>query len=156
MASGTLSRFAALSPEARAKELADRGKDTERAVEKHLAELAKRATFSWERYPDAKAGSMKEALADYLIVKDGRLTLLEAKEVHHTSRLPHGNFKVSQVARMRRFKLAGARAFVLVQFQPEGLWRAADIDYFAHRSGGSWDMRAIEPKPMADWIQLYA
>lgn len=128
---------------------ANRGKTAESLVQRFLKDLSSKAHCSSFRLPDARAGSLVTAPADFLICRNGKLTLLEVKEVAHEYRLPQKNFALDQRARMKMWKLAGAQAFVLVCFQPSRLWRLADIDYFTDK-GPSWDMRDVEIGSLAD------
>lgn len=121
---------------------ANRGKYAEASVKKQLASI-NRVDFAWWRLPDAHAGSMQPTLADFLIVKGGFITLLEVKEVAHAFRLPTGNFKPENRARMRMFQAAGAKCKVLVYFSTVKEWRYADLEYFGTQTTGSWDMRDL-------------
>lgn len=120
---------------------ANRGKSAESLVSRRLDALSNKVDTAFYRLPDARAGSLKATLADFLIMQRSEMTLLEVKEVDHAYRLPHKNFAVDKVSRMRRFKMAGAKAWVLVLFTPTGKWRLAELDFFLTREGGSWDMR---------------
>lgn len=122
--------------------IANRGKEAETLVKKYLTQLAKKAEFTFYRFPDARAGSLQSAPADFLLLNKGHMTLLEVKEVAHSYRLPHRN--VSQIPKLTRHTLAGASAFVLVYFKPEKLWRIAPVSYFSKTEGASWDMRDIQ------------
>lgn len=123
-----------------ANDVGQRGKTAERLVKKRLEALSQHQSWAFERLPDARAGSFKAALCDFLVQHNG-LTLLEVKEVDHAYRLPHGNFSVDQVARQRRWKMAGTEAVVLIYFKPIKAWRIRDIDYFVTREGGSWSFK---------------
>lgn len=130
---------------------ADRGKEAEALVKKHLGELSKHSHTTYYRFPDARAGSLQTAPADFMLVHAGHLILLEVKEVNHSYRLPHGN--LTQVPKLRRFEMAGAVSIVLVYFKPEKAWRVAPVDYFLKMEGGSWDMRDIPIMTLADCIK---
>lgn len=121
--------------------IGSRGKSAEKLVSDRLEVLCKKADTAFYRLPDARAGSLKATLADFLIMQRSVMTLLEVKEVDHPYRLPHKNFAVDKVSRMRRFRMAGAKTWVLVHFTPTGKWRAAELEFFLTREGGSWDMR---------------
>lgn len=127
---------------------ANRGKWAEGEVKKYLKKLEATACTSY-RCPDARSGSLVTAPADFLICRNGVLTLLEVKEVEHETRLPHKNFALDQVARMRMWKASGARALVAVCFQPSRTWRILDIEYFTNRDdGASWNMKNILTVPL--------
>jgi Holliday junction resolvase len=130
---------------------ADRGKDAEGQVEKVLNLLVLRADTAFYRLPDAKAGSRKQTLADYLMVHKGMTFLLEVKETAHDYRLPHGNFEKDQVARMQRFKLAGAQTHVLIYHSKIDKWRSIELEFFRTRVGGSWDLRDF---PLQDLSEI--
>ena len=120
----------------------ERGKASEKQVSAALSTFDGRQDTTWWRVPDARAGSLQPALADFLLLHRQHLILIEVKEVAHAFRLPFHNFDVGQVARMRRFKLAGAHSFVLTYFKPLKKWRCVEIDWFTVRpEGASWDFR---------------
>ena len=129
-----------------------RGKTAEALVKKKLASLES-ARQAHARWPDARAGSFAVALADFLIMRDGRMTLLEVKEVAHDFRLSHTNLGLDQIARMRMWASAGAQADVLVYHSTTKLWRTAEIHWFHEnyrtvdgdgKKVGSWDLRSLE------------
>jgi penicillin-binding protein-related factor A (putative recombinase) len=86
---------------------------------------------------------MQPTLADFLLVSRGKVTLLEVKEVAHDFRLPVGNFKPENRARMRLFQLAGADCQVLIYHSTTKQWRSLPLDYFGTQSTGSWDLREV-------------
>jgi penicillin-binding protein-related factor A (putative recombinase) len=119
-----------------------RGKAAETAVKRRLEVLAKSADFAYARLPDARAGSFMPALADFMMVRQGVMTLIEVKETQHDYRLVHPNFGEDQVARMRVFQAAGASTLVLIHHSTIKRWRYGRVDQFLDRSiGGSWDLR---------------
>lgn len=131
---------------------ANRGKYAEAQVKKKLASLES-ARQAFARWPDARSGSFAVALADFLIMRDGRMTLLEVKEVAHDFRLPHENLGLGQIGRMRAWASAGAQADVLVYHSTTKLWRTAEIHWFHEnyrkvdddgKKVGSWDLRSLE------------
>lgn len=137
-----------------------RGKYAEGQVKKKLASLESAAQTSY-RVPDARSGSFAVALADFLIMRNGKMTLLEVKEVNHEFRLNYQNFDASQIARMRMWKAAGAQGHVLVYHTPSKLWRAADISWFylnytktneAGKAVGSWDLRSVSTISLDDYF----
>jgi penicillin-binding protein-related factor A (putative recombinase) len=123
---------------------ADRGKQAEKEVKKILTKLSLRSDTAFIRLPDARAGSYQTALCDFQLLYQGTLYLLEVKETKHNYRLPHGNYSHDQVARMRRWQLAGAEAHVLIYHTELNKWRTAPVDYFLDRTGGSWDLRDLD------------
>lgn len=121
---------------------ADRGKAAEAAVKKVLKSMES-AGCVHHRFPDLRGGSMVTAPCDFMVLKNGKLTLLEVKSVGHLHRLPHKNFSPDQRARMRMWGMAGANAYVLVHFAPTKLWRYESAEWFMQMEGGSWDMSGL-------------
>ena len=127
---------------------ANRGKYAESEVKKKLKSL-EAADCAHHRFPDAHSGSFVTVPADFMFMQAGIFRLLEVKEVDHDRLLPYANFGLDQVARMRMWEAAGAKAWVLVYFKRIGGWRLAPVSYFLHRpkvapSGrviGSWNMQ---------------
>ena len=101
---------------------ANRGKYAEGKVKAELKKL-EAANCTHHRFPDAHSGSFVTAPADFLILQNGRLRLLEVKQVEHGERLPYGNFSLEQVNRMHMWNLAGADTWVLVYHVPHKAWR---------------------------------
>jgi penicillin-binding protein-related factor A (putative recombinase) len=132
---------------------ADRGKTAEKEVKKVLTKLSLRSDTAFERLPDARAGSFQTAMCDFIMTHKGTMFLLEVKEVAHDYRLPHGNYSKDQVARMRRWQLAGAKAFVLIYHTKLSKWRVAPVDYFVERTGGSWDLRNLGLQNLEDILK---
>lgn len=132
------------------------GKASEDAITAVLKTWDSRQSVAWHRIPDARAGSAKAALADFYVLERGQSFLIEVKEVDHAFRLPHNNFTVDQIARMRRFSMAGALALVLVHFTKTDSWRAARPEWFIKREGGSWDMAALPARTLHGFLQPYA
>jgi hypothetical protein len=129
-----------------------RGKSAEASVASVFKLLEHRQDFAWFRMPDARAGSMKATLADFLVQTDTGPWLVEVKEVSHDFRLPHKNFTVDKVARMRMFEMAGMKGLVLIRHSTTGLWRGVDLRFFYGREGGSWDLSEFEPSPDLRWL----
>jgi hypothetical protein len=122
---------------------ANRGKWAEGRVRDWL-KAAEKADTAFHRFPDAHAGSLVTTPSDFLTCRQGRLTLLEVKEVQHSTRLPHKNFAPDQIARMRMWKMAGAHTWVLVCHMPVKVWRCVPLDTFMERTGGSWVLDEYE------------
>ena len=132
------------------------GKASEDDIIKVLKTWDSRQSVAWHRIPDARAGSNQAALADFFILWEGRAVLVEVKEVDHEFRLPHKNFTVDQVARMRRFMLARGCGLVLVHFTKTDNWRAANPEWFIKRDGGSWDMSELPAQSLQSFLQPYS
>ena len=127
----------------------NRGKTAEDLLKKAFAEMSTRTDTAFYRLPDARSGSWQATLADFLVGQQGRAFLVECKEVEHDYRLPHGNFGVDQVARLRMFQSTRAySSVVLIYHSRLELWRAYNVERFVVREGGSWDLRDTEPKPL--------
>lgn len=129
---------------------ANRGKEAEGLVKKHLAKLSTQSDFTFYRFPDARAGSLQTAPADFMLLHKGQLILLEVKQVEHSYRLPHQN--LTQTPKLVRYEMAGASCYVLVYFKPDKVWRFARVDYFTEKEGGSWDMRDLPVRTLEQAI----
>lgn len=137
-----------------------RGKFAEGKVKAVLKKMES-ANCAHLRFPDARAGSLATAPADFMFLKNGKLTLLEVKEVNHAHRLPYQNFALDQIARLRLWQAAGAAAWVLVYFTPTKEWKYEGLLEFMDRklvseTGrpiGSWNLSHI-PSQTLDQIFL--
>ena len=125
---------------------ANRGKYAEGKVKAELKKL-EAANCTHHRFPDAHSGSFVTAPADFLILQNGRLRLLEVKQVEHGERLPYGNFSPEQVNRMFMWKLAGADTWVLVYHVPHKAWRLIPADWFRNRP-----LKTVTSKPIGSWV----
>lgn len=141
-------------PKEKAASAADRGKGAETKVRDRLNVLANAADVAFWRPPDLRAGSMQPALCDFLVMYKGRLTLLEVKETAKDGVLPCANFSSDQVARMQKWRLAGANSMVLVLCTKTGMWRALALDRFIQRPSkyGSWDLKDVTPNTLEHWL----
>jgi Holliday junction resolvase len=120
---------------------ANRGKTAETLVKRRLEELAKASSFVWHRFADMRGGHRQVALADFMALRNGHLTLIEVKETQHEFRLPHGNVGADQIARLRMWEAAGGTGAVLVYHSTLKMWRSLKPDELVQRDGGSWDLR---------------
>ena len=125
---------------------ANRGKYAEGKVKAELKKL-EAANCTHHRFPDAHSGSFITAPADFLILQNGRLRLLEVKQVEHGERLAYGNFSPEQVNRMFMWKLAGADTWVLVYHVPHKAWRLIPADWFRSRP-----LKTATDKPLGSWV----
>lgn len=135
----------------------NRGKYAEGHVRRRLAQRALQADFQFMRLPDAHAGSFQPTTADYLIVCRSVCHFLEVKEVAHAYRLPGKNFGQDQRARLNAFRAAGAMAWALVCFRPQGaspFWRVCPSTYFGTETPPSWDMRDLPIMTLDDALSL--
>jgi len=131
---------------------ADRGKFAEGEVRKYLQAQVAKGPTAFLRLPDAHAGSRTETICDFLVCSSGRPILIEVKEVDHASRLPHKNFDVGQVARMRLWEIAGAKAVVCIYFKPIQAWRILPLSLFIERTGGSWQLADYSTQPTLEGL----
>lgn len=131
---------------------ANRGKQAETLLKNHFTKLAKQADTVFFRLPDAHSGSFTPTLADFLLLNKGQLYLIECKQVNHATRLPHGNLKDSQIAKMRLWQIAGAKSLVLIYHTPLDAWRGLPLDYFLTKTGGSWDLSHIPTVKLEDLL----
>lgn len=134
--------------------MTQRGKWAEGKVRDYL----KKQLVVWYRFPDAMAGYKQVTPSDFMVYNARKLTLIEVKEVKHTHLLPYKNVPPDQIARMRLWKMQGAKAFVVVAFRGnpgQQIWVAHDIDLFIDRptdpkpgqvrKRGSWDLSSLFP-----------
>jgi penicillin-binding protein-related factor A (putative recombinase) len=121
--------------------IGQRGKWGEGQVKAWMKKQAEaQASFSFYRFPDARAGSFATVPSDFMAVRRSQPFFLEVKEVEHAFRLPHKNFAVDKVARMALWQVAGAMCWVLVCHMPDKVWRLVPLSEFQTRAGGSWDL----------------
>ena len=115
------------------------GKEVERIVEEVFDTLNQRQTFSHHRFPDARAarGALAAQPADSLVVFNGRPIFVEIKGLKEPKRL--AKKRVSQLATLKKFRMAGAEAYVLVFQYLLGLWRIVDVSLM-DASAASWDV----------------
>jgi penicillin-binding protein-related factor A (putative recombinase) len=119
----------------------NRGKVAEKLIKKQLDKLSSQSSLMYMRLPDAHAGNFQPTVADFLLTHKGRTVLLEVKEVAFDNRMPYKNFSPDQVARMRRWELAGALPWVIIYHSSLNIWRSPDFSTFLTRppEKGSWD-----------------
>lgn len=125
----------------------NRGKVAEALVHKQLKILATQVNFDFERITDAyssRGGSTVARPGDFLAFQDGKSFVLEIKEVAHDYRLPKGNFKQDQRARMLKRNYAGCHGYVLIFSSTARVWWMLPVTYFGSEATGSWDLR-LEP-----------
>lgn len=121
---------------------ANRGKSLEQRFKALCGVKEAKASFSSYRFPDAHSGSRAVVPADMMTMWDGQLHMVELKEVAHATRLPYKNFRPDQVARMRKWQLAGAKSLVLIHHTAADVYRVLPVDYFLDRPEGqaSWQL----------------
>jgi len=123
-----------------------KGKYAENKVREKLKEM-EAAGCAFHRFPDAMAGSLVTSPSDFMVMKEGRLILLEVKEVNHAYRLPLKNYSPDQMARMRMWEAAGAKALVVIYFTPLRAWRwVTTQDLFESKQ-----VLLSQPKPGGSW-----
>lgn len=130
-----------------------RGKKAEGLVAARLKDLSTSKHVTFWRVPDAHAGSMQPALADFILFHYGQTTIIEVKQTEMVNRLPHGNFDAAQVARMRALTWAGVNAIVLIYHSKADKWRGYQVDRFLERDGGSWDLSDQEPTTLEKLLE---
>jgi penicillin-binding protein-related factor A (putative recombinase) len=118
----------------------NRGKYAESKFRDECKFYENQQNFAFHRFPDAHAGSMVSAPADFQTCYKGVLRLIEVKETEQDNRLPYNNFAPDQVARMRMWQLAGGESWVLVYHKNTKVWRVFKVDQFVDRreDQGSW------------------
>lgn len=128
-----------------ANDVGQRGKTAERLAKAQLLRLSKLSAIHHYRFPDARSGSMVAAPSDYLLLVEGLSIFLEVKETESKTRLPFQNFGKDQVARMRRFELAGAHPLVIIYHSSLKAWRSPEFEIFTTRDEGtgSWDLSSF-------------
>jgi hypothetical protein len=111
------------------------------------------ARFAFNRYPDARAGSLQSAPSDFEASCRGTHFKVEVKEVKITTvatrRLPQANFSVDKVARMNKWRFAGDQCWVVVCHRGEGRvqeWRLVPLDVFLD-TAPSWDVGMFKAYP---------
>lgn len=124
---------------------ANRGKYAEGQVKAMLKKL-EASDCAHHRFPDRRAGSFATAPADFMFLQSGLLRVLEVKEVDHEYLLPYKNFDPSQVARMRMWQAAGAKAWVVIYFTPAKFYRLLPVDYFLNRP-----LKTVTGRPIGSW-----
>lgn len=130
-----------------------RGKTAEGKVKDLLVQRALRTNFAWYRPPDARAGSFLPTTCDFFAMHNGKLHLLEVKEVDHEYRLPHKNLEAAQVGRMLTWVHAGAEAWILVHHtKNRNTWRYFPLHSLPARTGGSWDFSELQTYDTASFI----
>ena len=125
------------------------GKETEKLVESLFTEWNKWQSFAWHRLPDARSarGFLHSQPADY-IYRSGQFSgFIEVKALKHPYRLPTD--RVTQLATLKKWSLAGSQNLILVHHYIEGVWRVlypGGLD----ASVPSWDLRNVETYPDAE------
>lgn len=141
---------------------ADRGKSLETRFRALCLTSEGRQDFAFHRFPDARAGSKKEAPADFQTMFAGVFRLIECKECKFDNRLPYANFDKAQVARMRLWSLAGKSkgqglGVVLIHHTTGDFYTVADVAHFVERdkAKGSWFMDTIPHKRFETLTEAY-
>lgn len=125
------------------KKLGSRGKYAEGLVKTYLTGRSETvASFDFERILDARSagGRFPSRPGDFGFFSPMGHGLIEVKEVDHEFRLPHKNFSVEQIGKLRKRQWAGGLIIILVYHKPTKLWRMPELEFFEKREGGSWDL----------------
>ena len=117
---------------------ANRGKETEKEVELFLKKMNGQTKFAYSRFPDARSarGFLAAQPADFLVVCNGVVVLLEVKHTNHPYRLPKD--KLSQHAMLAKFAEAGAVGLLIVHHEGLG-WRIINVTRLTF-GVPSWDL----------------
>lgn len=133
-----------------------RGKWGERQVQAWMKKRSDAdARFAFNRYPDARAGSLQSAPSDFEASSRGIHYKIEVKEVTlpegRKSRLiPEKNFSADKVARMFKWQLAGDACWVVVCHLPMKEWRLVPLAVFTRTPRPpSWDVAEEQTYPTA-------
>lgn len=119
------------------------GKPTEKKLTKKLKKLMEQPEWWFHRLPDAAVcrGRIPKQPADYMIMYMGILALVEAKECEKKATGKSNTIPVSrltQLPKMRRFAMAGGRAFFIISHPGEWSWRLIHLDQVnEHRKGAA-------------------
>lgn len=128
----------------------DRGKVAEKAVQKLLDRYNHDySDFAYHRLPDARAagGRLAAQPADFIYWSGDYGGFIEVKETEHEYRLAKD--KISQLAILKKFSMAGARSIVLVFHSTLKKWRIAKVEYF-ELGVPSWDLSGLPLHDSAD------
>jgi penicillin-binding protein-related factor A (putative recombinase) len=121
--------------------IADRGKWAESEVEAVLkAWNDKYFAFAYLRLPDSRSARnyISAQIADFQMMFGGFFMPLEVKETEHDFLLKKD--KIRQLALLRKWENAGAKALVVTYHSQIKVWRVANIGDL-ERGATSWDMR---------------
>lgn len=105
------------------------------------------ARFAFNRYPDARAGSLQTAPADFEATHRGTPYKIEVKEVtipetRKSRILPEKNFSADKVGRMAKWQMAGDTCWVIICHLPMKEWRLVPLSVFQPPRPASWDVGA--------------
>lgn len=121
------------------------GAETESLVRVILDKMNTRQDFTYHRMPDAKAarGALPAQPGDFLYASNDStlgspcVGFLEVKACKHPYRLAKD--KISQLAKLNLFEMAGAKSYVLVNHYLQGYWRVVPTNWLAD-GVPSWDL----------------
>ena len=128
---------------------ANRGKSAEKSVDAVLKKWNNLAAFAYHRLPDARSarGALAAQPADFYFCSKGVFGHLEVKETEHEYRLAKD--KVSQLAILKKFSMAGAVSLVLVHHSTLKKWRVLYAGGLAS-DVPSWDLREVQTYDSAE------
>ena len=97
-------------------------------VQRALQELMKQPRYWFHRFPDAKTchGRIKKQPADFLFMIAGKPALLEIKAQKGSGRVSKS--RKTQSPKMKRFEMAGGRAYYIVHYYESNEWALTTID----------------------------
>lgn len=128
----------------------ERGKYAEKQVRDLFDKLnTENSSFAYERVVDARAarGAVGKALSDFLVWSNPYNIPLEVKSTLHKLRLPSS--AITQLPRLKKVAMAGAKPYVLVYFKTLDAWRVAPASWFEF-GVPSWDMSELPTHPTCE------
>lgn len=136
----------------------NRGKLAERIFKAKVLDVqCRNATNVGMRLADAYEGSGREVPADFLWLRHGTVHIVEVKSCQMVNRLPYHNFPPEQVARLRRWRDAGAIPWVAIHHPSltACAWRKIPGEVFYNRNpekpSGSWNLEQFALLDLEDW-----
>jgi len=126
-----------------------RGKKAEKIVETLLKNLNGGVGFSFFRMPDTRSARnyLAASPADFVYFSKASSGFLEVKSTTHTYRIAKD--KISQLAVLKKFEMAGARSLILIHHSTEDVWRVTTPSALAS-DVPSWDLRDSPTYPTAE------
>lgn len=125
------------------------GKETEKLVESLFKEWNNKQSFAWGRLPDSHSARnfLAAQPADYIYRSGAYAGFIEVKALKHSFRLPTA--RLTQLATLKKWSLAGGHNLVLVHHYLEGNWRILWLSGL-DASLTSWDLSTVPTYPTAE------
>lgn len=129
--------------------IGQRGKKAEKIVETLLKKLNCGAGFSFFRMPDTRSARnfLAASPADFIYFSTAMSGFLEVKSTTHSYRIAKD--KISQLAVLKKFEMAGARSLILIHHSTEDVWRVVTPGAL-ESDVPSWDLREVTTHPSAE------